>query len=69
MDNGWLSSKKSTTCTETSCSYTAVQGTCKASCYIVGIAQASVTGYRDVTTDSEHVFNVDSGTATCAHRP
>ena len=55
-NNGFASVKKSTTCTETSCSYTAVKGTCKDSCYTVRIAQGSVAGYKDVPTDSEQAL-------------
>ena len=69
VDNGWLSSRRVPRARRQVAVYTAAQGTCKASSYIVGIAQASVAGYRDVSIDSEHVFNVASGTATCAHRP
>ena len=47
---------KRITCTETSYSYTAVKGTCKASCYTVGIAQAGVTGCKDVFTDREQAL-------------
>ena len=60
---------KNAKCTETVCSYTAVKGTCKASSYTVGIAQGGVKGYKVVSIDREHVFDVDCGTATCAHRP
>ena len=41
---------------ETSCSYTAVKGTCKDSCYTVRIAQGSVAGYKHVPTDSEQAM-------------
>ena len=43
-------------CTEASYSYTATKGTCKASSRNVEIAQGSVTGYRDVSTDNEQTL-------------
>ena len=43
-------------CTEASYSYTATKGTCKASNHNVELAQGSVTGYRDVSTDNEQTL-------------
>merc|ERR1712243_340084 len=37
-------------------SYTARKGTCKASSCTVGLSQGSVTGYKDVSTDSEQAL-------------
>ena len=69
MDNAFTFAKKSATCTEVSYSSIATEGTGKASSCIVRIARRSVAGYKDMSTDSEHVFNVDIGTAIRAHRP
>ena len=53
MDNGFTSAEKNDMCTEGNYSNTATEGTCNASSCIVDIAQGSVTGYKDVSTDSE----------------
>ena len=55
MGNGFDSVEKNAVCTEThySDSFDAVKGACKDSSCTVRIAQASVTGYKDVSTDSE----------------
>ena len=66
MDNDFTSAEKNDMCTEDNYCYTAMKDICKPSSCIVRIARGSVTGYKDVPADSEHV---DSGTATCAHRP
>ena len=42
--------------TEVTCSYTATKGTCKASNLSVEPARGSVTGYRDVPTESEQAL-------------
>ena len=49
MDNGLLSSRRVPRA-RTSCSYTAVKGTWKGSCYTVGIAQGRVTRCKNVFT-------------------
>merc|ERR1719414_2053973 len=56
MDNGFAFAEKNAMCTEDSYSYTARKGTCKASSCTVGLAQGSVTGYKDVSTDSEQAL-------------
>ena len=68
MNNGFASDKKSAMCTESNYSYTATQGTGTTSSCIVEIAQESATGYVDMPSDGEQVFNADSGTTTCAYR-
>merc|ERR1712227_541260 len=56
MDNGFAFAEKNAMCTEDSYSYTARKGTCKASSCTVGLSQGSVTGYKDVSTDSEQAL-------------
>ena len=41
---------------EVSNSYIAIKGTCKVSRHTVGIAHGSVTGYKDVFTNSENTL-------------
>ena len=43
-------------CTGDNYSYTAMKDICKASSCIVGIARGSVTGYKDVSVDSEQTL-------------
>ena len=56
IDNGFVFAEKNAMCTEDSYSDTATKGTCKASSCTVGLAQGSVTGYTDVSTDSEQAL-------------
>ena len=55
MGNGFDFAEKNAVCTETrySYSYNAVKGACKDSSCTVGVAQASVTGCKDASTDNE----------------
>merc|ERR1711964_158940 len=53
MDNAFEFAEKNAICTETSYPYTAKGGSCKASSCTVGIPKGGVTGYKDVTADSE----------------
>ena len=53
MDNGFAFTEKNAMCTEARFSCTTTKGTCKASGYNVSIAQGSVTGDTDVSTDNE----------------
>ena len=55
MCNGFDFAEKNAVCTETrhSYSYNEVKGACKDSSCTVGVAQTSVTGHKDVSTDSE----------------
>ena len=43
MNYAFASAEENAMCTETGCGYTVTEGTCKASCYIAGIIQGSVT--------------------------
>jgi len=52
MDNGFAFAEKNAMCTEESYSYTGTKGTCSASSCTVGLAQGSVTGFKDVTVNS-----------------
>jgi len=52
MDNGFAFAEKNAMCTEASYSYTGTKGTCSASSCTVGLAQGSVTGFKDVTVNS-----------------
>merc|ERR1712227_13151 len=71
MDNGFAFAEKNAMCTEDSYSYTARKGTCKASSCTVGLAQGSVTGYKDVSiaieADQSSFQSYSSGvlTASC----
>ena len=56
MDHGLASAEKNAVCTKTGYSNTAAKGTCNASRCIVGITQESVTGCKDVFTDSERLW-------------
>ena len=53
MDNSFAFAEKNDLCTEVSYSYTTTKATCKDSSCTVDIVQGSVTGYKDVSTDSE----------------
>ena len=55
MGNGFDFAEKNAVCTETrySYSYNAVKGSCLGLGCTLGVAQASVTGYKDVSTDSK----------------
>ena len=66
MDNGFNFAEKSDMYTEASYSHSniALNGDCKAWSCTVRIAPGSVTGYRDVSTDSEQVL-----TSTVAQQP
>ena len=72
MDNGFNYAEKSDMCTEASYShsYTAMKRDCKAWSCTVRIAKGSVTGHRDVFTNSEQRagFDVDSGRAAFHRR-
>ena len=67
MNNDFASAEENAVCTETVYSYTATKVTCMVSSPTTGITQGSVTGYKDVFTDSAG-FDVDSDAATRAHR-
>jgi len=56
MDNAFGYAEKNAICTEASYQYTAQKGTCKASSCSVGLSKGSVTGYKDVATDSEQAL-------------
>ena len=66
-DNAFASAEENAVCTETVYSYTATKGACMVSSPTTGITQGSVTGYKDVFTDSAG-FDVDSDAATYPHR-
>merc|ERR1712061_147249 len=51
-----MGAKKHALCTEDSYPYKAKGGTCKASSCTVGIAMGGVTGYKDVTANSEQAM-------------
>merc|ERR1711879_1055384 len=53
MDNGFSFLEKHDACTESSYPYKARGGTCAASSCTVGLAKGAVTGYKDVSADSE----------------
>merc|ERR1711862_539147 len=53
MDNGFNFAKSNALCTEASYPYKAKGGTCAASSCTVGLAKGAVTGYKDVSADSE----------------
>merc|ERR1712059_165563 len=53
MDNAFEYAENHAMCTESSYGYKAVGGSCQASSCSVGIPKGSVSGYRDVATDSE----------------
>merc|ERR1712187_281355 len=56
MDTAFTYAEKHALCTEGSYPYNAKGGTCKASSCTVGIAKGSVTGYKDVSSDSEQAM-------------
>jgi len=53
MDNGFTFAKSNALCTEASYPYKAKAGTCAAASCTVGLAKGTVTGYKDVSADSE----------------
>ena len=57
-NNGLVVAVKNAMCTEANHSYSclATEGTCKASCCNVELAQGSVTGYRGVSNDSDQAL-------------
>merc|ERR1711964_658012 len=56
MDNAFEFAEKNAICTETSYPYKAVGGSCKASSCTVGIPKGGVTGFKDVSADSEQAL-------------
>merc|ERR1712050_368480 len=56
MDTAFKYAEKHALCTEGSYPYKAKGGTCKASSCTVGIAKGGVTGYKDVSSDSEQAM-------------
>jgi hypothetical protein len=56
MDNAFSFAKKTSICTESSYPYKATGGTCQESSCSVGIPQGGVTGYTDVSKDSEQAL-------------
>jgi len=56
MDNAFKFAEKNAVCTEGSYPYKGTGGTCKASSCTVGIAKGSVTGFKDVSSDSEQAL-------------
>merc|ERR1712061_449288 len=56
MDTAFEYAEKSALCTEDSYPYKAKGGTCKASSCTVGIAKGGVTGYKDVSSNSEQAM-------------
>merc|ERR1712083_371603 len=56
MDNAFKFAEKNAICTETSYPYKAVGGSCKASGCSVGIPRGGVTGFKDVTVNSEQAL-------------
>merc|ERR1712232_1447551 len=56
MDNAFQFAENNAICTETSYPYKAVGGSCKASSCTTGIPKGSVTGFKDVTVDSEQAL-------------
>ena len=67
MNNAFASAEEKSVCTEPVYSYTATKGTCMVSSPTTGITQGSVTGHKDVFTDSAG-FDVDSDAATRPYR-
>merc|ERR1712125_263502 len=53
MDTAFEFAEQNALCTETSYPYKAVGGTCQSSSCAVGIPKGGVTGYKDVSADSE----------------
>merc|ERR1712087_719334 len=53
MDNAFKFAEENAICTEKSYPYKAVGGSCKASSCTTGIPKGSVTGFKDVTVNSE----------------
>jgi C1A family cysteine protease len=53
MDNAFTFAKSNAICTEASYPYKATRGTCAAASCTVGLAKGTVTGYKDVSPDSE----------------
>ena len=56
MDNCFAITVKNVVCSEARYSYTTNKGTCKTSDGTVGIAQESVTGSKNVSTDNEQAL-------------
>lgn len=56
MDHGFSFAEQNALCTEGSYPYEGTGGTCKASSCTVGMAKGSVTGYKDVSADSEQAL-------------
>ena len=56
MDNGFAFAEKHDLCAEASYSHTTTKGACKDSSCAVDIVHGSVTGYEDVSTDSEQAL-------------
>merc|ERR1712110_233143 len=56
MDNAFQFAENNAICTETSYPYKAVGGSCKASSCTTGIPKGGVTGFKDVTVDSEQAL-------------
>jgi len=56
MDTAFEYAEKNDLCTEDSYPYKAKSGTCSASSCTVGIAKGGVTGYKDVSSDSEEAL-------------
>merc|ERR1719277_916448 len=56
MDTAFEYAEKNDLCTEDSYPYKANSGTCSASSCTVGIAKGGVTGYKDVSSDSEEAL-------------
>merc|ERR1712232_1484602 len=56
MDTAFEFAEQDALCTETSYPYKAVGGTCESSSCTVGIPKGGVTGYKDVSADSEQAL-------------
>merc|ERR1711974_196307 len=57
LEGAWeIASGNNAICTETSYPYKAVGGSCKASSCTTGIPKGGVTGFKDVTVDSEQAL-------------
>jgi len=56
MDNAFKFAEANAICTEDSYPYTAKGGTCASSSCTVGLAKGSVTGFKDVSSDSEQAM-------------
>jgi len=56
MDNGFRFAQDHAICTENSYPYKAASGTCEESSCTVGIPRGSVTGFKDVSSDSEQAM-------------